>query len=134
MRFIEGDIPRNPHAASNGISAAIAFVFSVVPKKDTLNRLGSQLGSLTRRKKNVADTTKTTEMGIGMRRTEKTLVGRRALKSRGGLSINQKDSHRDSLSPKMRSEISGNEKSLSCLKNMVMLTLSNTILSMSTRA
>jgi hypothetical protein len=96
--------------------------------------LGSQLGALTRRKKNIADTTKTMKMAIGRRRTENILVRSRTLKSRGGLAINQKNSHRDSLSPKVWSEISENEKSTSCLKNMAMLTLSNTILSMSTRA
>jgi hypothetical protein len=58
--FIEGDIPRNPHATSNRIIAAIAFMFSVVPQKHTLNRLSSQLGALTRWKKNVADTPKAT--------------------------------------------------------------------------
>lgn len=73
-------------------------------------------------------------MAIGRRRTKKMLVGSRALKSRGGLSINKKDSHRDSLRPKVWSKISGNEKSPSYFKNMAMLTFSNTILSMSTRA
>jgi len=73
-------------------------------------------------------------MVIGSRRTEKMLVGSRALKSRGGMSVNEKNSHGNSLSPKVWSKISGNEKSKSCLKNMTMLTLSNTILSMSTRA
>jgi hypothetical protein len=73
-------------------------------------------------------------MVIGRRRTEKTLIGSRALKSRGGLSINEKNSRGNSLSPKVWSKISGNEKSTSSLKNMAMLTLSNTILSMSTRA
>jgi hypothetical protein len=43
---------------------------------------------LTRLKKNVADTSKTTKKAIGRRRIEKTLEGSRALKSRGWLSIN----------------------------------------------
>jgi hypothetical protein len=74
------------------------------------------------------------KMAIGRRRTENILVRSRTLKSRGGLAINQKNSRRDSLSPKVWNEISGNEKSTSCLKNMAMLTLGNTILSTSTRA
>ena len=39
-----------------------------------------------------------------------------------------------SLSPKVWSKISKNEKSTSCLKNMAMLMLGNTILSISTKA
>jgi hypothetical protein len=74
------------------------------------------------------------KMAIGRRRTENILVRSRTVKSRGGLTINQKNSRRDSLSPKVWSEISGNEKSTSYLKNMAMLMLSDTILSMSTRA
>ena len=73
-------------------------------------------------------------MAIGRRRTKKTLVGSSALKSRGGLSINEKNCHGNSLRPKVWSKISENEKSMSYLKNMAMLTLSNTILSKNTRA
>jgi hypothetical protein len=35
--FIEGDIPRDPHATSNRIVATIALMFSAVPQKHTLN-------------------------------------------------------------------------------------------------
>jgi hypothetical protein len=37
MRFIKGDIPRDPHPTSNGIIAAITLMLGIVPKEDTLN-------------------------------------------------------------------------------------------------
>jgi transcription antitermination factor NusG len=46
--LIKGDIPRNPHPPSNRVIAAIALVFGTVPKKNTLNRLSSEFGALSR--------------------------------------------------------------------------------------
>ena len=73
-------------------------------------------------------------MAIGRGTTKTTLVGSRALKSRRWLSINEENNCRDRLGPRVWREISGNEKGTSCLKNMAVLTLSHTILSVSIRA
>jgi len=50
------------------------------------------------------------------------------------LKIDEVDSSRYSFSPKMRGHKRGNEKSSCSFNNMTMLTLSNAILSISTRA
>jgi hypothetical protein len=49
------------------------------------------------------------------------------------LDVNQISGSRNSLSPKARWNRGGNHKSTSSLKQMTMLTLSNLILSMSTK-
>ena len=46
--LIKCDIPRNPHPPSNRVIATITLVFRTVPKKNTLNRLSSEFGALTR--------------------------------------------------------------------------------------
>lgn len=63
----------------------------------------------------------------------KMLVGSRAFKRRGWLSINEENSHRHSLDLEVRSETSRDGKGTSCLHNVTMLTLTDTILSMSIR-
>jgi hypothetical protein len=49
-------------------------MFRTVPKENTLNRLSSDFGALTRWKKDVADTPKATKMAIGRRGAEKPLI------------------------------------------------------------
>jgi hypothetical protein len=73
-------------------------------------------------------------MTIARRTTKKALVRRTPLKNGGGLPVNKKNSHGDSLSPEVRWKLRGEQKSTRSLKNVTMLTLSHTILSMSTRA
>jgi hypothetical protein len=78
-----------------------------VPKENTLNRLRSEFGSLTRWKKNIANTPKTMKMAIGRWGAKKTLIGSATLKSSRRLAIDEKNRHRNSLSPKMRSKLRG---------------------------
>jgi len=47
------------------------------------------------------------------------------------LSVNEKNSSRDNLSPKLRWKLRGEQKGTGSLENVAMLMLSNTILSMS---
>jgi hypothetical protein len=56
------------------------------------------------------------------------------MKSGGWLNVHKVNSTRDSFSPKMRRNIWGKRQGLSGLKKVMMLTLINTILSMSTSA
>jgi hypothetical protein len=100
-----------------------------IPKENTLNRLRSEFGSLTRWKKDIANTPKTTKMTIGRWGAKKSAT----LKSSRKLAIDEKNHHRNNLNPKMRSKLRGDQESMRNLKNVAMLTLSNTILSMSTR-
>jgi hypothetical protein len=72
-------------------------------------------------------------MTIGRRGAEKTLIGSAILKNIRGLAIYEKNSRRNRLSPEMRSKRRRDQKSTSGLKNVAMLSLRNTILSMSTR-
>jgi len=87
-----------------------------------------------RKKKNKTSTPEAPKVTVARRVTKETLVGSATLSNRGGLSVNEKDSRRDSLSPKVRWKLKGKQESTRGLKNMTMLTLGNTILSMSTRA
>ena len=63
---------------------------------------------------------------------EKTLVRTTTLKESGRLKINKIDSSRDSLSPKIRRNIRGKEKSTSSLNDMAMLPFRSAIPGMST--
>jgi hypothetical protein len=72
-------------------------------------------------------------MIIGRRAAEETLIGSATLKRGGGLAVYEENSRGDSLSPEMRSKGRGDQESTSSLKNVSMLALRNTILSMSTR-
>jgi len=72
-------------------------------------------------------------MAIGRRGAEKTLIGSATLKRSRGLAIYEENSHGNCLSPEMRSKCRRDQESMSSLKNVAMLALSNTILSMSTR-
>jgi hypothetical protein len=131
-RLIKSDIPRNPHPPSNRVIAAIALVFRTVPKEYALNRLSSEFGAFTRWKENVTDTPKTTEMTIGRSSAEKTLIGSATLKRSRGLAIYEENSRRNRLSPEVRGKCRRDQESASSLKNVAMLALGNTILSMST--
>ena len=82
----------------------------------------------------VTDTPKATKMAIGRRGAEKTLIGSATLENSRGLAIYKKNSRRNRLNPKMRSKRRRDQESTSRLKNAAMLSLSNTILSMSTKA
>ena len=84
-------------------------------------------------KKNKTGTPEAPEVTAARRVTKETLVGSATLSNRGGLSVNEKDSRRDSLSPEVWWNLRGNQESMRGLKNMTMLTFGNTILSMSTR-
>ena len=64
---------------------------------------------------------------------KETLIESATPSNRGGLSVNEKDSRRDSLSPEVWWKLRGNQESMRGLKNMTMLTFGNTILSMSTK-
>jgi tRNA-dihydrouridine synthase len=131
-RLIKGDILRNPHPTSNRVIAAITLMFRTIPKEDTLNRLSSEFGALMRWKKDVTDTSKATKMakegGV-----PKKLIGSAALENSRALAIYEKNSRRNRLSPEVRSKRRRYQESTSSLKNVAMLSLSNTILSMSTR-
>jgi len=116
----------------NRVITAINLMFRTVPKENTLNRLRSEFGSLMRWK-DIANTPKTTKMAIGRWGAKKTLIGSATLKSSRRLAIDEKNRRRNNLSPKMRSKLRGDQESTSSLKNVAMLALSNTILSMSTR-
>jgi hypothetical protein len=70
--------------------------------------------------------------GVIGRLATKTLKKNTTLKGRIRLNINQISDSRNNLSPKVRWNIGGNHKSTSSLKQMMMLALSNLILSMST--
>jgi hypothetical protein len=56
------------------------------------------------------------------------------MKSGGGLNVHKINNSRDGFSPELRRNIGGKQQSSSGLKKVTMLTLSNTILSMSTGA
>ena len=73
-------------------------------------------------------------MTVARRVTKETLVGSATLSNRGGLSVNEKDSRRDTLNPEVMWKLRRKQERTGGLKNMTMLTLNNTILSMSTRA
>jgi len=66
--------------------------------------------------------------------TKEMLVGSATLSNIGGLSVNEKDSRRDTLNPEVMWKLRRKQERTGGLKNMTMLTLNNTILSMSTRA
>jgi hypothetical protein len=46
--LIKGDIPRDPHPPSNRVITPIALMLRTVPKENTLDRLSSEFGALTR--------------------------------------------------------------------------------------
>ena len=85
-------------------------------------------------KKHIADIAKIMEMAIGRGRAKKTLVGSRTLKSKQWSSINEGNNHRHNLYLEVRIKINEEEKSTSCLKNVMMLMSIDIILSMSTEA
>jgi hypothetical protein len=85
-------------------------------------------------KKHIAHTAKKTKAGVVGRLATKTLKRNTNLKGQRRLNVNQISSSRNSISPKVRWNRGGNHKSMSSLKKMMMLVLSNPILSMSTRA
>jgi hypothetical protein len=89
---------------------------------------------LTRCKKHIAHIAKKTKAGVIGRLATKTLKKNTTLKGRRRLNVNQISGSRNNLSPKVRWNRGGNHKIMSSLKQMTMLTLSNPILSMSTRA
>ena len=69
-----------------------------------------------------------------MRRvTKEALIGSATLSNKGGLFVNEINNRRDNLSPEVRWKLRGKQESTRGLKNVMMLTLGNTILSMSTR-
>jgi hypothetical protein len=103
-------------------------MFRTIPNKNTFNGLSSDFGALTRWKKDVTDTPKTTKMVIGRWGPKQTLIGCATLENSGGLVIYKKDGHRNHLSPEMRSKRRRKQESTSSLKNGAMLALGNTIL------
>jgi hypothetical protein len=56
------------------------------------------------------------------------------MKSDGGLNVHKINNSRDGFSPELRRNRGGKQQSSSGLKKVMMLTLSNTVLSMSTGA
>jgi len=65
--------------------------------------------------------------------TKEALIGSATLSNKGGLFVNEINNRRDNLSPEVRWKLRGKQESTRGLKNVMMLTLGNTILSMSTR-
>jgi len=65
--------------------------------------------------------------------TKEALIGSATLSNKGGLFVNEINNRRDNLSPEVRWKLKGKQESTRGLKNVMMLTLGNTILSMSTR-
>ena len=64
--------------------------------------MSSQLGALTKRKKNIADTPKTMKMIVSRRMTKQALIGNTPLKNSGGLPVDKKNNRGDSLSLEVR--------------------------------
>jgi hypothetical protein len=104
-----------------------------ISKKDTLNRLSGQFGAFTRRKKNIANATKQTKRRVNRRTTRETLERNTILQSSRVLNINEIGGSGNSLGPKVRRKRSDNHQHTGRLKEVTMLALSHTILSMSTR-
>jgi hypothetical protein len=117
---------------SNRVIAAITLMFHTVRKENTLNGLRSEFGSLTRWK-DITNTPKTMKMAIEAWGVKKMLIGSATLKSSRRLAIDEKNHRRNNFSPKMGNKLIGEEESKCSLKNVAMLALSNTILSMSTK-
>ena len=103
-----------------------------VAEKDTLNRLSGQFGAFTRREKNIANATKRTKSRVVWRTTRETLERDATLEGSRRLDVNEVSRCSDSLSPEMRRKRRSNHHSTGGLKNMTMLTLGDTILSMRT--
>jgi hypothetical protein len=72
-------------------------------------------------------------MVIFGRRTKQNLTRTLALKTRGRLDVYEIHGRGNSFTPEMSRDKRRDHKSTSCLNYMAMLTLGNTILSMSTR-
>jgi hypothetical protein len=89
---------------------------------------------LTRCKKHIAYTAKKMKTEVIGRLAIKTLKMNTTLKGRRRMNVNQISGSRNSLSLKVRWNRGDNHKSTSNLKQMMMLALSNPILSMSTWA
>jgi len=72
-------------------------------------------------------------MIIGRRAAEETCIGSATLKRGGRLAVYEENGRGDSLSLEMRSKGRGDQESTCSLKNVAVLALRNTVLSMSTR-
>ena len=85
---------------SDRVIVVITLIFRTVPKENTLNGLRSEVGSLTRWKKDVTNTSKTTKMAIGRWGAKKTLIGSATLKSSRRLAIDEKNAVETALAQK----------------------------------
>jgi hypothetical protein len=132
-RLIKRDITGDAHPTSNRVPTAVALMLITVSKKNTLSRLSGQFGAFAGRKKNIASATKQTKSRVVWRGTRKTLERNATLKGSRRLKVNEVSRCSNSLSPEMRRKRGSNHHSTGSLKNMTMLALSHTILSMSTR-
>jgi hypothetical protein len=83
---------------------------------------------LTRCKKHIARVAKKMNATIIRRLGTKTLKRNTILEGRGRLHVNKISGGRNSLGPKVRWDGGSNHKSMSSLRNMMMLALSNPIL------
>ena len=115
------------------IIAAVTFMLRTIPQKNTLNRLSCQLSSLTRCKKNIACKAKDLKMII-TRSAKENFTWELVRQFGRGLSVNKVDNCGDGLAPKMRGNKRRNEECPSHLYKVAVLSLYNTILSMSARA
>jgi hypothetical protein len=93
---------------ANGVPTSITLMLITVSKKDTLNRLSGLLGAFTRGKKNIANATKQTKRRIIRRTTREMLERNTTLLSSRGLNIDEIGGSGNSLSLKVRQNISGN--------------------------
>jgi hypothetical protein len=85
------------------------------------------------RKKHIEHTIKKSKATVIRHLATKMLKRNTTLKGRVRLNVKQISCGRNIFAPKVRWDGGSNHKSMSCLKNMTMLTLSNPILSLSTR-
>jgi hypothetical protein len=103
-----------------------------VAEKSTLNRLSGQFGAFTRREKNIANATKQMKSRVVWRTTGETLERDATWEGSRRLDVNEVSRCSNSLSPEMWQKRKSNHHSTGGLKNMMMLTLGDTILSMRT--
>ena len=126
-------ITRDMHATRRRIIVAITFMLRTIPQKNTLNRLSSQFSALTRGKQNIADTSKNSKVVIVGRLTKRISPGHLPDSLDDGCLLMRYTDVATASPAEMRRNKRGNQKGASSLYDMAVFTLSNTILSMSTR-
>jgi hypothetical protein len=132
-RLIKGHIMGNTRPSTDRIPTPITLMLIAVSWKDTLNRSSGQFGVFMLMKKNIAITTKQTKRRVIRRTIKKTLERNTTLQSSRWLDIDEIGGSGYSSSLKVRWKGGSDHHRTRCLKKVMVLAFSHTILSVSTK-